>query len=101
MASAVPAYQVWPAPKRLEEAHAAAAAVRSHGLPMPMWSFKAVGSVLRQHANGVDAAVDTVADSEVDDTEFPAKGTAGFARSSDRTVSRVPLRPPKSWQSFA
>ena len=39
---------------------------------------EAVGPVLGQHTNGVNAAVDAVAQGEIDDTEFARKGHGGF-----------------------
>ena len=59
---------------------------------MPMWSLRLCG---RYWVNTptVNAAVDTVAQGEVDDAELSANGTAGSCPLFRGTVSRASLPP--------
>ena len=63
---------------RLQEPDAAVLAVEIPGFTDADVFVEAVGTILGEDADGIDAAIDTVADREVDNTELASKGNSGF-----------------------
>ena len=71
-------------------------ALRAEEVPAALqMADQAVRLVLGRDADAPDAGVDRVRQREVDDADLPPKNTAGLARLSVSSLSRLP-RPPAS-----
>src|SRR3954447_5962047 len=66
---------------------------RSHGRPMPMWSFIECGRYCVSTATLYMSELTQLLSVKSMMRYLPANGTAGFARSRDRTLSRSPWPP--------
>ena len=79
-----------------QDADAAVGIVEVPGLAVADVLIEFQRLILGQDAHGVDVGVDAVGKGEVDDAVLTAKGTAGLAVFSVRTLSRLPWPPARS-----